>query len=496
VRRAVLVERVLLAVGVLAAIVPIFAARDLPLTDLPNHLGAIRIWHDYHDPRYGFARYYTLNLQPVPYWLHYGAVHLLTYLMPLRAASKLFLVVTLAGLPLAAAAFLRAHGRPVLLALAVCPFAWGFCTAYGFVAYLAGVDLVLVSWALMARLADARPWPSRRLVASVAALGVLLCLTHPIALLLWLVGLAVYAPRRLGTLGAAPVAFFLFQLVRAPSAGLAAERVHQIQAYFAAPGAAARELVASYLFQFVNTRELVAAFALFAVGVAAAAALIARAETLPDRRPLALLGALVIGYFLLPGTIVKPLIWSHIADRLPLVMVPAALAALPAGTLAGWRQLAVAAPLATLALWHPLHVAHRFARFDARAQPFYALVDALPYDPKVLVLEYDTWDGVQPFLPYAAWHSYIQVERGGYDPYAWPGGFPMRARRDVPDAPPGAADFRWEHDAAPYEWFVTRAEPKDLFAGRPVELVREGGGWKLWHRLAPDRPSRSSVDAR
>src|SRR5258707_179564 len=102
----------------LASCVPIWAARDLPLLDLPNHLASISIWHYYDDPSWDFQRFYELNLVPLPYWIHYLTVHLLTYLTGnVITANKLFLTAYVIGLPLAALVFAHRFRRSYWLSL-------------------------------------------------------------------------------------------------------------------------------------------------------------------------------------------------------------------------------------------------------------------------------------------------------------------------------------------------------------------------------------------
>ena len=153
--RRALLAALFVAAGA-AALAPLFAARYLPLLDAPNHLGAIAIWHHYDDPLFGFSRHYELNLQPVPYGGYFGGVHLLSYLLPIEWANKLFIALVLVALPASLAVYLAAHRRPPVLALAALPLGWSNFMALGFFAFLAGVALLLLALALLARTA-ARP---------------------------------------------------------------------------------------------------------------------------------------------------------------------------------------------------------------------------------------------------------------------------------------------------------------------------------------------------
>lgn len=83
-------SQVLLLVAVVAACLPIWVPRYLPLFDLPNHLAAVFVWRHLHDPAYGLAEFYRLRLIPAPYWGYYLPLYLMSFVVPLEVASKLF----------------------------------------------------------------------------------------------------------------------------------------------------------------------------------------------------------------------------------------------------------------------------------------------------------------------------------------------------------------------------------------------------------------------
>ena len=114
-------------VSAAAMVLPIWIVKYLPLLDLPNHLTAVAVWHYHDDPEWDFARFYKLNLVPLPYWAHYYTVHLLTYVTrSVEVANKIFLTAYALALPAGALALARRFGRSPWLALFVFPLVWNF----------------------------------------------------------------------------------------------------------------------------------------------------------------------------------------------------------------------------------------------------------------------------------------------------------------------------------------------------------------------------------
>ena len=97
------------------SLIPLWVPRFLPLLDLPNHLDAIAIWHRYYDPVVALLEVSTIcNLLPVPYWGYFFPVHLMSYLMPIEIANKVYLSVYALALPRRLRAAGAAHGaQPV-----------------------------------------------------------------------------------------------------------------------------------------------------------------------------------------------------------------------------------------------------------------------------------------------------------------------------------------------------------------------------------------------
>src|SRR6266542_5771141 len=135
----------LFAVLWIATLVPLWVPRWLPLLDLPNHLDAIAIWNRMGDPSWGYAKYYRLNLIPVPYWGYFLPFHLLSYLMPVEWANKVYLSAYTLALPLATLALARQMGRSRWLALFAFPLVFNLNFTFGFITFCAGLVLLLLA---------------------------------------------------------------------------------------------------------------------------------------------------------------------------------------------------------------------------------------------------------------------------------------------------------------------------------------------------------------
>ncbi|MBI4508932.1 MAG: hypothetical protein HY698_04820 [Deltaproteobacteria bacterium] len=469
-----------------ASLSPLLTARYLPLLDAPNHLGAIATWRYFDDVRLGLAEHYSLHLRPVPYWGYFGLVRLWAEVIPLEWANKLFIALTVVGLPLALRAFLRAHGRPTWLALAGFPLAWNYNLALGFIAFVAGVTCFVWGLVLLARLADELPGRGRWITIANSLVGIGIYFFHPIPFLLWLVTVAIYVPRRVVAVGFPALALFMGQAILAHEQGLGSGPVDRGIDGQWLDLASNLKAFRGYLFDFVTPGQQLWLVCSLLVSLGLATALVVR-DSRRDLRPALLLLVLIVLYFVLPMQLRRPIDWWMINGRLAVVIALVSLACVPSGTLPGVRGVLVAAPLVLAALLYPAAVAARFADFDSRAEDFRRIVTHLPHNPSVLTLVYPPLG--DPAVNVDAWRefpSYVQVERGGYNPWAWDDGFPMRARPEAKKpAPPGhhPERFVYELHGPHYEWFLTRNEPTGLFAKRSeLQQVAEQGAWKLWRR--------------
>ena len=129
------------------ALVPLLAASVPPLSDYPNHLARMHLLAEL-DRSEALASIYTVQWKVLPNLAMDLIVPLLTPLLGLEIAGKLFLAASLVLLVLGTAAVHRAlYGRAGLWPLAMAPFLASTVLAYGFLNYLFGVGLMLCAFA-------------------------------------------------------------------------------------------------------------------------------------------------------------------------------------------------------------------------------------------------------------------------------------------------------------------------------------------------------------
>jgi len=165
---------VVLACAVLGVALPLCLARFIPFVDYPDHLAQIASIAHSSDPR--FAPYYELALGKSQYFSFYLPAALIAKVLSTEVGGRVVLVLTLAGLPLAVAAFLAAHKRSMIPAAAAGLVAINMQAFFGFLNFALGVTVAILGLA-------AHAWFVRRPTVPRAALfglAALVCFyAHP-----------------------------------------------------------------------------------------------------------------------------------------------------------------------------------------------------------------------------------------------------------------------------------------------------------------------------
>jgi hypothetical protein len=143
---------VLLAACALINILPLFAGRFLPFSDLPEHTAAIAAFGQWSDPSFRIDEHYSFAFGESQYLLYHALGALLAKVVGSAERANLVLIAS-TGLawPYAARAFLRALGRDERLALFACPLFWNHALVIGLLPFVASVPLVLFGLALALR---------------------------------------------------------------------------------------------------------------------------------------------------------------------------------------------------------------------------------------------------------------------------------------------------------------------------------------------------------
>ncbi len=492
----------------LASVLPIWIARYLPLLDLPNHLAAVAVWHYYDDPKWDFARWYDLNLVPLPYWAHYYTVHLLTYVTrSVELSNKIFLTAYAVALPAGAWALARRFGRSPWLALFAFPLVWNFNLGDGFIAYCAGFAVVPLALVVVDRHAAEPTWER---ALAVAAIGSLTYFFHLLAYALFLVcaGLVVLAQRR----PLSPKLLAVRALPVLSCAGIGAWALHNANRMnFHRVTGAGRDLIydplserlaqiPDRLINFLPGRvdELVVVVAVVAWLALAVTAARTNAD---DEEPrgahvwgieLCLVGALAL-YLLSPRSMQRPFYWHMINGRFVVAIALFAALALR-GPIAGRRRLWLV-PVVVATLAYDVALCRAFREFNRHAAGFDEIVAEIPRGKQVLTLILRPMnDATVNVSAFNQWPSYVQIRHGGYNFYNFAEGFPLLYRVHLPAPAWSHTDqFDWDRQSGPYDYFLTFREGweyapmKQPLADGKVRLVDARGVWRLYQKVDGER---------
>ncbi len=484
------------------ALVPLWAPRFLPLLDLPDHIDAIAMWHRFHDASWGFGKYYDLNLLPLPYWGYFLPVHLLSYLMPIEVANKVYLSAYALCLPLGTAVLARQMGRSHWLSFFAFPLVFNMNFSYGFITFCVGIVMLTFALVVLDRYLEE---PSPRRAWALFALTLALYFTHLLPWMFFGVSSIVlvfchgWHPRRIATAAALEVPSLLVAIY---GFHRAANGSTVVQTGAVAYEAKHEELI--NLLQLVPMRLLVGWPSNTAYWVVIALALswlalVLTARTVADDEPARRSGfayrlelvalVAVAAYLFLPVHLLKPVdLWMIGGRFLTVVALYGALSV--HGPIARHRRWLLA-PVIALSIFYPIALARTWVKFDRRAASFRRLMRRVERGSSTLVLVMG--DGGDPAvdpvaLPYLQFHAYAQYFAGGYDAWSLPAGFPATQKPAMALPAP-----RWKHPetfsfdqhGARYDYILTKGEwtehaifgPDD--SGR-APLVAQDGDWRLY----------------
>lgn len=483
-----------LALAVLAT-APAWIVEHPPLQDLPFHVTTLRQVHDAHNPAYGFAGVYRVDLLHTEYLLYYLAGDILAYVIGVKAASVGMICLYLGGLPIAMGALLRALGRDERLAIFAVPLGVNVMFCFGLLPFVFGFPLMLLSLAAAVKHFEK---PSRRSGVVLGVLTVLTFYAHVLPFALFGVGcIALFPwsrPRR-WVAAAAPlvpgVLLVGWWVLGSKAGGGAASNLKAMHP-FAPVDSAIQQALRWSIDVFHDTSDeswfvLLALVALAAVGLSAGD----RDRALPVAR----------GWFIVPATCV--LGYLSLGDMLGDVWmfgqrfaVPALLTSVPLLRMPrGGRGVLVTAVALAVTVGSTVNVCKHFIQFEreevgelddaiARMEPR-KHVAGLIYDKRSAVMA----DGYAPFLHFV---SYYQAEKGGVVQFAYTG-FPHWPVQYQPGMfpPPGTLPrlrWEWTPEQVPiselypyYDYVLTRGAGFNPPPGT-FHLAWRGGRWAVWAR--------------
>ena len=514
-----LVPELLLALLAMACAWPLFVVDHPPIQDLPQHLAAMRVLVDYHDPALRFAEFFEVDLLRTQYLAYYGVVRVLGLVMSVELANRLVLAAAIVGTPYAMRALLRALGRDERLCVLTLPLTWNAHLILGFLNFISAIPLALVGLALAARLRQAF---TPRLAVALALVSTLTFYTHvvPFAFLglgaaLMLVGDGARATltRWLALVPAGLAALLWMRVSPAGQATVSATAVGDAaagpQPQFAAPGDALREapMWLTDVFHGDTDIHLLIAYVLLVLlffGLGAGRDVEDQSpEGRRRARMLRVVGLLtplaVLAYFVAPTS--YDWIWP-INARFPLLALIFAIPLLPRARGVGGALLLAVAALLTLRSAQT--VTDAFVAFET--EEVGALDEAIAAIPEGSRTAGLIWDrgsrhvGFSPFIHSVAW---VQARRGGAVMFTFDD-FPQSPVVFREDNRPPRVGPRWEWmpervdpetDLAFYHYVLTRGGPGRIARGRAFEEIFHDGPWRVYRRryLEPGLPVPSEA---
>jgi hypothetical protein len=507
----------LLRACVVATAAPLWSARYLPFTDLPQHAAAIATLRHWWDPAWKAQEYFTLALGQSNYLLYYVAGALLA--VPCGSAERANVVMLSAvavALPYSLRSLLRALGRDERLALFGAPLFWNQTLLIGFFNYLAALPLLLAGLSLAARQAQV---PSKGRWAMLAVATVALFYLHLSAFVFFvpaaILGWWMLAPPGAMTSGPVPpprhvraalqlswlapaLVLSLVWLARSPL--VHPQSVGWTQPMFVefeAPGAALRHLGEALLdiWQGPEGRWCLGA-------LLASAALLAwpqdRApEGGPDRQRRRLLAwwlaTAVLFYFAFPNQV--GWLWQ-LNERyaiLAALLGPALLRPAP-----GVRGVAPLLLVAATACFAAGTAMRQVRAFDREVGSFDRVLSHAQPGQRLLGLIYAQSSRFAKFAPFLHFGSYYRARHGGVAEYSF-ARLPQSPLRYRPEsAPPSKPAYtEWlpysflNSREGPYYDYVLVRGTVNPFARNPAgpvwRLVASEGHWALFERASPAR---------
>jgi len=483
----------------LVSLVPIWIVRYHPLTDIGNHLAAVAVMRHLHDPSWDFERYYRLSIGVAPYWIHYGPLYLLSWLMSLDLANRLLLSAWVVGLPLSVLMLVRQFGRSPWLSLFAFPFVWNYSFMWGFFSCVAGFALSFVALALFDRFCAAPSWRAGILVG---LLGGALYLCHLLCFGLFLgaaglVGLVHEGRtwkrlRQRAAVWATSVAVGVACFSSGRLLNVEAARRHVTFRFYSL--GTHFQVFHTFLWgQCAAHWDLILGGVLLLAWVGLRLSRRREPLKLHDLRMEACLAVAAGAYLLLPRSLLAPKYWWGINIRYaPLTALFLLLCV--RGTIEGRRRFWLA-PVFAAALLFVSDVTVHFVREARFVDGFDEVTSLVEPGKRILWVIHPPWrDPSYGFDHARTMPQLYQAYHGGYMAWNFDEGFPLRYKVRYPGGDWSRPDFTWQ-SAQYYDYVVFfQGNPGfEYFSDHPeVTLIKAAGSWSLWRLPGPrtDTPPR------
>ncbi len=506
-------RRVWLAAAGAVWVLPLWFVRYLPMVDYPQQLAAAAILRFYGDPSRALQA--TFEIVPFrPQGLFEMLVAAVALVLPIEAAGKLVLSLSLLAVPVATALLCRRTGRPAAYGLLALALTYNHAFAWGFVDNLLAYPLVLFGLALADRLFD-RPFGVSAWVR-IALVGLAFYTVHLEFLLIfagavgWLALVRASGARRLlaqlSTLlpGLAAGIGALAWAHRNPESAMTAYQQNlATEASQYAPIATRLSQIPSNLF--AGPKDL-GAWALLALGAALALlALSSRGssdretegKTLVRTRFLTLAAWVLLLYFVLPNYTRGYLVSDRLLPLAAMIAIPA----FPRLPMSPARVRLAALLLGVLLAGQWMRTATGILAFSSEVEGLGELLDSTAPGQSLAGLIYEPggeqgangW-AAPPYLIHTP--AYYQVGKGGRVHFSFAQFFnsPVAYRPGKNKDDPLLAEwdewnpqrFRYDRHASHYRYFLVRGGPERIAQAFGPHLwglsVKRAGRWFLVER--------------
>jgi hypothetical protein len=200
-----------------------------------------------------------------------------------------------------------------------------------------------------------------------------------------------------------------------------------------------------------------------------------------------------LAYVSLPYSISRPMSWWYVAPRIPSLMM-VFLALTPRVRVTG-RRRALLIPVIVCAAALPLKLNKLYRNFSARNIPMLRLVEETPHGALTLVVvrnmmrgsgsEEKSGDPATSGPVYWHFSSWPMALRGGYSPYQFDQGIPLRPKKPLVSPPWGSTDTFAFRQAPDYEYYIVRDATDEMDREPSVKMVKRLADWTLYKRVAP-----------
>lgn len=471
--------------SVLLSVAPLWFGSYLPLVDLPQHAAQVSALHELWSGNALFAEQFRINWF-TPYLLGYLLLYALSFVVPVTVAAQLLVTASVAAIPLATGALLRAGGADERWKWLAIPCSFGFAFYWGFLSFIVSVPLVLLFLIATMRFVNV---PTLRRGCGIAAFSLLLFFCHIMVLgFASLVALSYLCARTLPRWRAlvvmalpytAPIPLIVIWLIRTITQEASVQEnstrfgplLYHLYHLLSQP--AGREVA--------GTLSLVVTLAVTLLPLLAGARITRRPERI---LPFccALLVLVALPHYAM-GT-------AYLFERMGIFVVPFWLLMWDRPTkervYVEWLAMVV------VTVWC-LSNAARFASFAKEVQSFRAVMAHAQPGKRLAGIIVAKWTPLFPFPVYLHFPSWYQAEQQGIADFNF-GDFLPQMVRFKAGAPPRIDEpvawraelFDWERNGgANYDYFLIKfaadiSDPVFKDKRSSVELVAQRGDWWLF----------------